>query len=259
MIGSNIEATRYSGIPTRTRHHADLRAVGRDVRVGRHHHDGAVQFGARRPRRILSADHRARLLPRRGEPVRRLRQGRFGLPRAHRSAAAVVGAQSLGRQPAPGHRHLGHLADRRHDPAVGCRAAQFHEDNDDEGFWCSYQHVDEWLDRGGRRAHRRRRSRNTISISSRSRWPIRIRCRCRRIPASCWRQTICRRSARLACPNVPGRRCDPKAAIDFLNVAIDKTADIGAPGAVRRNLWRHRRAHRRATDAGRTGQHRQRA
>ena len=49
----------------------------------------------------------------------------IGVPRARRFATLVFGTQSAGRQPAPGHGHLGHHADRRHDPAVGWRAAQF--------------------------------------------------------------------------------------------------------------------------------------
>ena len=41
----------------------------------------------------------------------------------------------------------------------------------------------------------------------------------------------------------------PEAAIDYLKVAIDKTADIGAL-ALSASSWRHRRTHRRAADAG---------
>ena len=131
---------------------ADLYAVGRDVRDRRHHHAGAVQFGARRARRILPADHRARLLPRRGEPVRRLRPGDPGVHRAGRSAAAVVRAQPDGRQPASGHRRLGHPDDHRDDPALGGRPDQHfstrNRTNAHAWLWCAHLDVDDELGPG---------------------------------------------------------------------------------------------------------------
>ena len=130
MLGSNIEATRYSGIPTKRTHHPHLHAVRPDVRHRRHRHGRPLQFGPRRPWRRLSADHRARLLPRRRRSVRRLRPGGAGGDRAPHPPGPLLRAQPGRRQPAPVDGGLGPVPDRGHGHPLRMAAASASGDNE---------------------------------------------------------------------------------------------------------------------------------
>ena len=158
----------------------------------------------------------------------------LGVPGADHPAAAVVGPQSAGRQPASRHRRLGHVADRRDDPALGRRAAQFSTHRRitaHAGLWRSHEHVDDELDRAGAEQAIAAVGRATAWISSKSRCSIRP-LSMPRIPASCWRRTTCRPSARSACLSTPGPRQHPEEAIDFLDGGHRQDGRHGRAGAV---------------------------
>ena len=106
MAGSNIEATRYSGIDEA---HADagLYPVRRHVRHRRHPDAGALQLRPGGAWRGVSADHGACLLPGPRRSVRRVRAGAAGGAGAADPSGDLVGAEPAGRQPASGDGDVG--------------------------------------------------------------------------------------------------------------------------------------------------------
>ena len=93
MVGSNIEATRYSGVDTRRVLTLIYTLSGLMCAIA-----GLVMLTrfnsvAGRARRGVPAHHRARLLPRRSGPLRRLRADRVGGARPRHPPGDLVGAQ----------------------------------------------------------------------------------------------------------------------------------------------------------------------
>ena len=227
MIGSNIEATRYSGHSTRrviTLIYAlsgAMCAVAGIIMLARFN---SVRVGHGE---VLSADHRACLLSRRRQSVRRFRQGGLGLPCAGHPAGPVLGAQPA-RAPTSISPPPSGASCWSASWSCGGSAGQLnlHEDRTMKGFGVhTSMWTMGWTVAGAENAvaaAKKYEPRLHRDLAARSAFV-------RRCPyaQAARRQTTCRRSARLACPNMPGRRSTRRTRIDFLKVAIDKTADMG--------------------------------
>ena len=115
MIGSNPEATRFSGVDTARVLVCGLSAFQPALLAGGGGDDGALQRGRRRHRPILPSHHDPRCHPRRHRPLWRLRADRRTVrgadhPPGDRERVQHHGAQPaprpgvVGRDPAPGRR-----------------------------------------------------------------------------------------------------------------------------------------------------------
>ena len=112
MLGSNLEATRYSGVDTRRVSDRHLHALERALLRRRLPDAGPVQLGQRRLCPILSAGHHPGRRAGRGRPVRRLRADLRADAGADRAAGDLLGLQPARPQPAPDPGDLGPDPDR---------------------------------------------------------------------------------------------------------------------------------------------------
>ena len=93
MLGSNLEATRYSGVDTRRVLIGIYTALERALLRRRLPDAGPLQLGQRRLRPILPADHDPGRRAGRGRPVRRVRPDLRPDAGADRAAGDLVGLQ----------------------------------------------------------------------------------------------------------------------------------------------------------------------
>ena len=118
MLGSNLEATRYSGVDTEARADRHLHAVQRAVLRRRLPDAGPVQLGQRRLRPVLSARDHPRRRHGRGRPVRRVRPDLRADAGARGAAGDLLGLQPPRHEPASDPGDLGPDPDRRHGRQV---------------------------------------------------------------------------------------------------------------------------------------------
>ena len=181
MLGSNLEATRYSGVDTQARADRHLHALQRAVLRRRLPDAGPLQLGQRRLRPVLPAGDHPRRRHGRGRPVRRLRPDLRPDAGAGGAAGDLLGLQPAGPEPASDPGDLGPDPDRRHGRQVSdCPLARgalgqpapyrrpYGETNNEQAG-CPRAGLGRRLERGGLHQGRSAARPSSATTSSRSR------------------------------------------------------------------------------------------